>query len=118
MRFYELEFLLKTDPERVSKTKSRLSSSLICNKLRNNVVLKIESVSTQLESKKKDPSKFVGGFDKEKEMSENGDLRQDGTFLPLPLPRQFSHEGRRGSLGKFFFRKITFLERFVFLWGK
>ena len=33
-------------------------------------------------------------------MSENGDGRQDGTFLPLPLPRQFSHEGRRGSLGK------------------
>ena len=26
---------------------------------------------------------------------------QHATFLPLPLPRQFSHEGRRGSLGKF-----------------
>lgn len=42
-------------------------------------------------------------------MSENGDGRQDGTFLPLPLPRQFSHEGRRGSLGKrLFTRQITF----------
>ena len=41
-------------------------------------------------------------------MSENGDLRQDGTFLPLPLPRQFSHEGRRGSLGKFFSEKSPF----------
>ena len=32
-------------------------------------------------------------------MNEGND-RPEASFLPLPLPRQFSHEGRRGSLGK------------------